>query len=385
MEIVIHGGWLLILINGGAVMDDNKILIDGNERDLGEYSRELFKDDFPVLIKGVEIEYWPEFIKSKLNKNIYDKRKSLKNNLKAINKDLKLTDDELKRLKDELLNRFSCPAPEPAINKDKDSILYIALNPAGADKAAQRDKCTGSLFLNYYTDFDEGLSDTIHKSQDKKDNKTDDEMRFTYKSFYKPILDFFTELVGVRSIAWEWCNIDSEKLIERINKYFKEYYNSPIKKEDEKCLRECQRKYKGAEYQIIERDLVYYHQTSGFKELLKKEADVTNEVKNMIDHYIQEFKNTDDTTNLSLIYISSSTACHYVRAALYDDKKSVFEGYVGLKYRGIPVVFAGSELSGQRCLDHYSKSRLAYSIVNLLKTGKTISKEECLIPKSEQE
>ena len=367
------------------VMDDNKILIDGNERDLGEYSRELFKDDFPVLIKGVEIEYWPKFIKSKLNKNIYDKRKSLKNNLKAINKDLKLSEEEMKDLKEYLLGRFGCPAPEPVINKDKDSILYIALNPAGADIAATRDKCTGSLFLNYYPEFDGGLSDTIHKSQGNKDDKTDDGKRFTYTSFYKPILDFFTELVGVRSIAWEWCNIDSKKLIERINKYFKENNNSPMKKEDENCLKECRRKYKGAKYQIIERDLVYYHQTSGFKELLKKEADVTNEVKNMIDHYIQMFKKKDESSKLRLIYISSATACHYVRAALYNDKESVFEGYVGLKYRGIPVVFAGSELSGQRCLDHYSKSRLAYSIVDLLKTGKTISKEECLIPKSEQE
>lgn len=357
----------------GKSIPVDKIQIDGDKRDLGEYSLELLKEDFPLYVEGVKKEYWPRFIQDKFAKNRYDKDKSLKNNLKAINKDLKLSEKEMKDLKEYLLGRFGCPAPEPEINKNKDSILYIALNPAGDDKDAERDRCTGSLFLNYYPEFncnkkgEPKLSATI-KQQNKR---TDGKKALTYTSFYKAIEIFFENLVGVGPIAWEWCNIPLDELIYRIEKYYKS-----IDDGDKKCLDKCLGIYNKGEYQIIERDLVYYHQTSSFDSLLEEPTkDETKKiVKNMIDHYIKMFKKKD--AKLSLIYISSATACHYVKEALYD--KGVFKNYVGLEYDNIPVVFAGSELSGQRSLDIYSKSRLAYSIRELLERSKDISKEACL-------
>lgn len=249
--------------------------------------------------------------------------------------------------------KLHCPAPEPHIAEDKPAILFIGMNPAGGETDAERDKKTNGLFLNYYEEFDDkyGLSYELKNSKDSS-------KVFVYKDYFKPILDFFNQASG-KEIAWEWCNYELEDLYMIIEKT-----GLVLTESDKECLKRCHEKYnKEAKYQLIIRDLVYYHQTKKFNTLLKRvsEPEVKETVKELIDSYIATIL---EKSNIKLIYASSATTCNYIMTLPKDGKK--MESFGGFYYNGIPVILAGRPLNGEGVIDNYSKMRLLVAVEDLL-------------------
>lgn len=243
-----------------------------------------------------------------------------------------------------------CPAPEPHISEDKNAILFIGMNPAGGEDDAQRDIQTNGFYLYYYEEYDK-MSKNFTKP---KQTST----RLMYKPYYKPILDFFGEVTGEKGkIAWEWCNYNFEDLCETIKKV-----NEDVTVNDLELLKGCYNNYNQSNYQIIIRDLVYYHQTTKFKDLLKpaEDADVKQAVKECIDCYIDMFPED----KLKLIYVSTATSCRYIEQALEDD--CTRDEFGTISYRSIPIVFAGRALSGHGVIDKYSKRRLTGTVKAIL-------------------
>lgn len=271
-----------------------------------------------------------------------------------MNKDL----GELSRklLKEKYNESLYCPAPEPHISGDKPVILYIGMNPAGGKDDADRDKKTNGLFLNYYEEFEgeNGLSEMLINSKENSKG-------FAYKKYFYPILDFFTKASG-RKIAWEWCNYPLDELYKRI-----ECSGFKLSESDKKCLKHCHKKYiQEAKYQLIIRDLVYYHQTKDFNALLKSVSDseAQKTVKDLIDSYIDTIPNANQ---LKLIYVSSATSCNYVMT-LPNKKIEDFGGFYYF-YNDcvkIPIILAGRQLNGLGRIDNYSKIRLFSSVKSLL-------------------
>ena len=247
-----------------------------------------------------------------------------------------------------------CPAPKPYISEDKKAILFIGMNPAGDKEDAKRDYSTGGLFLNYYEEFDlmsKNFTDPKQKSK-----------KLMYKTYFNPILRFFVEVTG-GNIAWEWCNYDFDELINTIEKV-----NKNATDKDKKLLKECYDKYNKSEYQIISRDLVYYHQTEGFNKIIKsaKNSDVKRNVKAFFDSYIGMFPKTNQ---LKVIYVSSATTCKYIENALLSSGYTFDDfGTIAYRYNGvdIPVVFAGRALSGTGVIDNYSKRRLFGTVKSVI-------------------
>lgn len=250
--------------------------------------------------------------------------------------------------------------------------MFIGLNPAGNEFDAKRSKATESLFLNYYEEFDELDKLDDNWFCDKVDNENENKHKsFIYKKYFEAIYKFFHDILNKKEIAWEWCNCEFEKLIENIKNVRKD-----ISKDERQIqiLDNCYKKYNESKYQIIIRDLVYYHQTSGFCKILKKENDneVKVIVKNILDSYINIFP---DKKKLKLIYVNYSATCHYLEEALkgtesFDINK---DGVAYYRFQQdneditIPIMFAGCALSGQRAIDKYSKIRLQSAVKRLLK------------------
>lgn len=245
-----------------------------------------------------------------------------------------------------------CPAPEPHISEDKNAILFIGMNPAGGEDDAERDRTTNGFYLYYYDEYGKMSKNFTEPEQTSK--------RLMYKKYYKPILEFFDYVTGGKKekIAWEWCNYNFEDLCDIIRKV-----NNGVSDDDLKRLERCYDKYNQSNYQIIIRDLVYYHQTTKFKDLLKssKDADVKQAVKECIDCYIDMFPEH----KLKLIYVSTATSCRYIEQALEGDCTS--DEFGTIIYRSIPIVFAGRALSGHGVIDNYSKRRLAGTVKAILK------------------
>ena len=317
--------------------------------ELGERTRELLRDDFAYRISNVDKDYWPEFVKAHFGKG-YDKKSSLRKNLKS-----DLSDEDKKKLHNYLIDKYACPFPK-APHSDKDTILFIGMNPAGDEIDAERDRVTDGLFLNYYPEF-ERLSEDFKKPSDKRS--------FVYSDYNKPILDFFVNDIGLGkdNLAWEWCNYSFDDLCAVINKY------TSLNCDDTNILKECHAKYSKAKYQILVRDLVYYHQTNGFKELIKPITDSKTIVKDIIDSYIADLN--PHIKRLRMIYVSTATVCNYVYDALsVPSKKSDLDDIGGIKYTyhhdgnafEIPVFFAGRALSGQSAMDKFAKKRLVNAI-----------------------
>lgn len=257
----------------------------------------------------------------------------------------------LRLLKSSYNPKLVCPAPEPHISEDKNAILFIGMNPAGNEDDAERDIQTNGFYLYYYEEYDKmskNFTGPEHTSN-----------RLTYKKYYKPILDFFDEVTGkTGKLAWEWCNYhkfaDLCKIISKVNK--------DVTEKDLKLLKDCYVKYNQSNYQIIIRDLVYYHQTTKFKDLLKssEDAEVKETVKKCIDRYIDMFPED----KLKLIYVSTATSCRYIEQALEGCYTS--DEFGTIRYRSIPIVFAGRALSGPGVIDKYSRGRLAGTVKAIL-------------------
>lgn len=270
-------------------------------------------------------------------------------------------------LKDKGEQKFYCNPPTPCISKDKPVIIFIGMNPAGGKDDAERDKKTEGLFLNYYEEFDDeesGLSDVI------KDTFT------SYKYFY-PVLEFFKGVIG--EVLWEWCNYDNiDNLCKRIEAECKQLNDEKEKDRLKNCLEKCKNKYtKEATYQVIMRDLVYYHHSNGnkFKKLLignptpdklvskNPKKTVRDVMEQLIDYYIDM---VPDKSQIKLIYASSSVTCKFV-SCLNDDKDLNLKPFGGFYYKGIPILLAGRALSGAGVTDDYSKVRLQTAVEYLLK------------------
>jgi hypothetical protein len=202
------------------------------------------------------------------------------------------------------------------------------------------------LFLNYYKELGKW-----------EDSNINDECsgRLIYKPYFSPILDFFEKATdNKKTFAWEWCNYkDFEKLVERIKLVHK------ITEEEKKSLKECWEYYRNSNYQIIVRDLFYYHISSEFKTLLKNEKDVNDKIKTIVKERLDRYIDLFQRNNLKLIYISFTIACDYVELAIEKELTNSC-------YRGIPVVFAGRSLSGVGAMDKYSKERLIREVREVL-------------------
>lgn len=246
--------------------------------------------------------------------------------------------------------KLICPAPEPHISEDKNAILFIGMNPAGDIDDAKRDGQTGGMYLCYYEEYDEMSK---HFTKPKQTLK-----KLMHKPYYKPILDFFVDVTEEKKIAWEWCNYNFEDLCKTIKKV-----NEDVTVNDLEVLEKCYNNYNQSNYQIIIRDLVYYHQTTKFEDLLKPKEDavVKQAVKECIDCYIDMFSEH----KLKLIYVSTATSCRYIEQALEGDCTS--DEFGTIIYRSIPIVFAGRALSGRGVIDNYSKRRLAGTVKAILK------------------
>jgi len=235
--------------------------------------------------------------------------------------------------------------------------LIIGLNPAGKKEDAVRDEATGGLFLNYYDSFD-----SIKNGQliAKKQNTNASEV-LIYKAYFKPILAIIEDAVD-DTCAWEWCNYDFDEIEEKIRRIKEDVNDETIK-----CIKACHNERSTAKYQIIVRDLVYYHQTSKFAKLLlpPKNATAIEVVKDLIDAYIDEFP---DKSRLKFIYVHSATASHYVKEALLPQGDELKE-FGGLLYKKevyeIPVLLGGA-LSGQAAIDIYSRERLKTAMKELV-------------------
>lgn len=276
-----------------------------------------------------------------------------------------LTDEELKKtgelsrqiMKDEYIDRkLCCNAPKDYINKSKDTILFIGMNPAGDEKDVKREEKTKGLFLNYYEDLEKLKNENTDWFCGKTDN-SDKEKAFIYGTYFRPILEFFENAAGKDKFAWEWCNCLFDELKETIEKV-----RGELSDKESEILRDCHSKYENAQYQIVIRDLVYYHQTSKFNETLKSEKDVQAIVLELLDKYIDMIPKE----KLKLIYISSATSCKYIESALssHGDK---MDNFGIIKYNDIPVLFAGRPLNGAGVIDKYSKIRLMNAVKKYIK------------------
>lgn len=276
-----------------------------------------------------------------------------------------LTDEELKKIgelsrqimKDEYIDKkLCCNAPRDYIDTSKDTILFIGMNPAGDEKDVEREDKTKGLFLNYYEDLENLKNENTDWFCGKTDN-SDKEKAFIYGTYFRPILEFFENAAGKDKFAWEWCNCPFDELKKTIEKL-----RGELSDKESEILRDCHRKYKKAQYQIVIRDLVYYHQTSKFNETLKPKKDVQAIVLELLDKYIDMIPKE----KLKLIYVSSATSCNYIENALtsHGDKMDDF-GIIN--YNDIPVLFAGRPLNGAGVIDKYSKIRLMNAVKKYIK------------------
>ena len=260
-------------------------------------------------------------------------------------------------MKDEYIDKkLCCNAPRDYIDKSKDTILFIGMNPAGDEKDVKREEKTEGLFLNYYKD----LKNLKKENADwfcSKTKNSDKEKAFIYETYFSPILKFFENVAGEDKFAWEWCNCPLDELKETI-----ERVRGELSDKESKILKECHSKYRAAQYQIVMRDLVYYHQTSDFNKLLKSEQKVQNTVLELLNKYIDIIPKE----KLKLIYVSSATSCKYIENALtsYGYKMDDF-GIIN--YNDIPVLFAGRPLNGTGVIDKYSKIRLMNAVKKYIK------------------
>ncbi|WP_295152314.1 hypothetical protein [uncultured Ruminococcus sp.] len=287
-------------------------------------------------------------------------------------------------------NKLCCPAPEPNIDKDKPAILFLGLNPAGNEDDAKRDEKTHGLFLNYYKEFIDGYETEDGKKHNglskelinhkKTKNSKGYSKGFVYSDYYKPIHDFFTE-VTENPIAWEWCNYELEYLYNTI-----EETKLKLSPNDRDCIEHCKNHYSdNGKYQLIIRDLVYYHQTSNFSDILINENTSNIKIKNvgiksvkeivadMINAYIKQIP------NLKLIYVSFAKTCDYIytltgcedsyltKYTTDKEDKSKLDEYGCFEYKGIPVILAGCSLGGGRALDKYSRFRVGVKVKEILK------------------
>ena len=276
-----------------------------------------------------------------------------------------LTDEELKKIgelsrqimKDEYIDKkLCCNAPGDYININKDTILFIGMNPAGDEKDVEREEKTKGLFLNYYKDLENLKKENADWFCSKTKN-SDKEKAFIYGTYFRPILEFFENVAGKNKFAWEWCNCPLDKLKKTI-----ESVRGELSDKESKILEKCYKKYCDAQYQIVIRDLVYYHQTSDFNKLLKSEQNVQNTVLELLNKYIDIIPKE----KLKLIYVSSATSCKYIENALtsYGYKMDDF-GIIN--YNDIPVLFAGRPLNGTGVIDKYSKIRLMNAVKKYIK------------------
>ena len=276
-----------------------------------------------------------------------------------------LTDEELKKIgelsrqimKDEYIDKkLCCNAPRDYIDTSKDTILFIGMNPAGDEKDVEREDKTKGLFLNYYEDLEKLKNENPDWFCSKTDN-SDKEKAFIYGTYFRPILEFFENAAGKDKFAWEWCNCPFDELKKTI-----ERVRGELSDKESKILKECHSKYRTAQYQIVMRDLVYYHKTSDFNKLLKSEQKVQVTVLELLDKYIDIIPKE----KLKLIYVSSATSCKYIENALtsHGDKMDDF-GIIN--YNDIPVLFAGRPLNGAGVIDKYSKIRLMNAVKKYIK------------------
>lgn len=268
-------------------------------------------------------------------------------------KEEQLGKETTKILKDNFKMELCTPAPKTFIDSEKDTILFIGMNPAGNQYDVKREKETDGLFLNYYKELD-SLNESWFCNNDSKEKIH----AFIYKPYFKPILEFFKEVTGKDKIAWEWCNRDFNDLIKTMKKV------RNIDTAEEKILNECYEKYKYSEYQIVMRDLVYYHQTSNFNKILKPKNDKI--VKETIKKSLEEHIKSVSKSKLKLIYVSSATSCNYIEEALKSYGCSMDERYGAMYFNNIPLIFAGRALNGAGVIDKYSKNRLIFAVKELL-------------------
>lgn len=273
----------------------------------------------------------------------------------------------------EIKEELFCSPPEPCIAADKPAILFLGMNPAGNEADAAREKKTNGLFLYYYEEFfgKNGLSE--HFINRKKYGKRPGYNNgLVYADYYKPIYEFFEKITG-KPIAWEWCNYKPDELFDLIRKT-----DLDLTAADENCLKKCLDKYNNeSEYQLIIRDLVYYHQTNGFEKLLKKVSDdgVREIVADLINAYIKQIP------DLKLIYVSFAKTCDYIYTltgcddsylteyTTDNEDKSKLDEYGCFEYKGIPVILAGCSLGGGRALDKYSRFRVGAKVKEILKVN----------------
>ena len=268
-------------------------------------------------------------------------------------KEEKLGKETTKILKDNFKMELCTPAPKPFIDSEKNTILFIGMNPAGNEYDVKREKETEGLFLNYYKELN-SLDESWFCNNDSKEKIK----AFIYKPYFKPILEFFEEVTGKDKIAWEWCNRDFSDLIKTIKRV------RNIDTEEEKILKICYDRYKFSDYQIVMRDLVYYHQTADFNKILKPKNDKT--VQETIRKALEEYIKTIPEDKLKLIYVSSATSCNYLEEALKSYSCSMDEKYGAMYFNNIPVIFAGRALNGAGVIDKYSKNRLKFAVKELL-------------------
>ncbi len=216
-------------------------------------------------------------------------------------------------------------------DKEEDCILVMGLNPAGKEDDAKRER--------------EGPDRTYWYSIDSAVSK-DDTPKWFYNKYFRPIFEFARATLG-DDVKWPWCNYTWDVIQDEIEQYedLKEI-EPQIKRFYESCY--------AAKYTIYIGDMFYYHETSAtelMKLLNKKESEYYDYCRRMLDFHIKAL--TDHKKKIKYIYVANARVSRW----LSKDQPITFE----LREDGIGV-FYGGMLSGQRCLDLFSRERLIKEI-----------------------